>query len=85
VESDPVKIVSLEMDGGQTPLKLMHLRPTSRMRAAAWIEAFLSDEDTRRCSSVRDSGEFIVIVAAVCSNFIRTVHYELVVAGVAYR
>lgn len=48
------------------PLKLMHLSPTSRMSSAAYIFWACELEDVAtRCSSSRESGEFIVIVAAV--------------------
>jgi hypothetical protein len=52
----------------RTPLKPMHLRPTSLINSAAFTEFCLSFEFSvaRLYNAVSDSGEFIVIVAAVC-------------------
>ena len=48
------------------PLKLMHFRPTSRMNSAV-ARLSLADWEVLASwySSVRDSGEFIVMVVAV--------------------
>ena len=53
------------------PLKDMHFRPTSRMVSAETTGIFTSDdevddEEAMEWRIVRDSGEFMVIVAAVC-------------------
>jgi hypothetical protein len=53
----------------RTPLKLIHFRPTSRINSAVVTARALSWEDVARWNnSVNDSGEFMVIVAAVCQN-----------------
>jgi len=50
-----------------TPLKPMHFKPTSLISSAVSTDCFLSFDLSvaRLYSSVRDSGEFIVMVAAV--------------------
>lgn len=47
------------------PLKDMHFRATSRMSSAVWTGVEVDEEEATECRMVRDSGEFIVIVAAV--------------------
>ncbi len=56
--------------GRRTPLKPMHFRPTSLINSAVSILCCLSLESlvARLYSTVNDSGEFIVIVVAVCSH-----------------
>ena len=54
---------------GRTPLRPIHFSPTSLMSSAACTASDLSFEAVARLkSSVKASGEFIVIVAAVLSN-----------------
>jgi hypothetical protein len=50
-----------------TPLNPMHFNPTSLISSVVFTDCFLSFEDSvaRLYSSVNDSGEFMVIVAAV--------------------
>lgn len=68
-----VRFVSLTFDREmQTPLKLMHFKPTSLINSATVTAS--SNEASSLPSvvvasfhnAVRDSGEFIVIVVAVC-------------------
>jgi hypothetical protein len=55
------------MKKGRTPFNPMHFKPTSRMSSAVSTDCVLSFDDdvSRLYNSVNDSGEFIVIVAAV--------------------
>jgi hypothetical protein len=53
------------------PLKLMHLRPTSRMSSAVWMGSlglglWWPGEDATSWRMVRESGELRVNVAAAC-------------------
>lgn len=60
--------IEIQIGGeGHTPFNPMHFRPISRMSSAVCTDCAVSfdDEVSRLYSSVNDSGEFIVIVAAV--------------------
>lgn len=56
---------------GRTPLKPMHFKPISLINSAVSTDCFLSFDLSVAIlyNSVSDSGEFIVIVAAVCKSY----------------
>lgn len=67
----------LGLEGGRTPLNPIHFNPISRINSARYtLSSFDFDSETSLCSRTNDSGEFMVIVAAVCksSQFARPIH-----------